>query len=239
MHKMLQIEGKFRRFVRSKALTHALSGLLACATGIVGAMRYWTHPADRWLTIPLIVLSVAVFGLLLIRLRIDHQEESQASSTEPLRVTLEALRTILEDGEPSGHGLRLCVYVREGDEFVQITDYVGDSGGKTGRRFSIKSGIVGSVFRCGSPKVAFAKLPKNRQLSDFLVAEFGYTSEEAAQCRQDRRSWAAAPVGGSGEIIAAIYCDSKMADFFQKPGQFRRKVLEGAILGIAKYLGDR
>ena len=240
MHKMLRIDGKFRKFVRSKALNNILVSFLAFLAAATGAVRFWTHAADHWLTVPLILVAFAILLLNAAKFLIERDDEKRSESTEPLMVVLHSLFSILENGDQIDHGLRLCVFIKDKDKdkIVQLTDYVGGTGGAKGRSFSIRSGIVGDAFRCAKPKVAVASLPQNRQLVDFLVAEFRYTHEEAMQRTHDRMAWAAAPIGIAGNIIAVIYCDSKIRGFFGKSTSFRRKALAGSILGIAKYLHD-
>jgi hypothetical protein len=54
--------------------------------------------------------------------------------------------------------------------------------------------------------------------------------------RQDRQSWAAIPVGEAGKVVAVIFLDSAERDFFGTASQTRRKILEGATVGVAKFI---
>lgn len=80
------------------------------------------------------------------------------------------------------------------------------------RRLSVTKGIVGKCFRTGD--ICHGTVDGTNTVND-LVANWGFTREEASQLRQDRRSYLALPVKDYlGEIAAIIYLDSNRIDTF-------------------------
>ena len=147
--------------------------------------------------------------------------------------SLLAAETQLNDGE-----LRICVFVpqrNQANTVHQLTDYVGCTMpyGKD-RDLSSRCGVVGRAFRKGEAE--YDKLPKNTSLVDYLVNQNGFDRVEAVNMRQDRRAWAAIPVGEPGAVVAVIYLDTTRVDFFGKAGSQRRRILENALPGIARFI---
>lgn len=236
---MLKREGRIRRLLRSKAVSGAITGACTFIVAVLAGVRYLNQPNDRWLTVPSMAVAGILFFFTLAKAWSDWVDEKDAVSPDPLDCALHTLAAILENDEPGDPELRLCVYVREDKMMRQVTNYVGVERRGKDRLFSTKLGIVGKVFRCQTPKIAISNLPVGMELRDFLVNEFGYDHDDAARCRSDRKSWAAAPIGTTMNIIAVVYCDSSVRGFFNNRRTFRRKALDSAILGIARYLGPR
>jgi hypothetical protein len=148
---------------------------------------------------------------------------------------LNTLDAILETQSP-GSGLRVCVFIptRDPDVVHQTTDYFGtDSRYGRDRNMSSRCGVVGKAFRAGQAQ--YDKLPRDVNVIDYLVSAHGFGREEAASMRQDRHSWAAIPVGDK-EVVAVIFLDSSNRDFFGNNGCPKRKTLEGATIGVAKFI---
>jgi hypothetical protein len=140
-------------------------------------------------------------------------------------------------------GLRVCLHFAQGEEWEQLTEYVGDpyahiggwSQGLKGRRFPKRCGATGLAFRF--PKKLFVgSLPADRDLSDYLAKVFNYTASDLRDLRTDRRSWAAVLVGRTDERHAVIFCDAAVPDFFGPDGSCARRVIIGASRTLARHL---
>lgn len=122
---------------------------------------------------------------------------------------------------------RLVQTRREGEEpsLEQVLPYVGGQGGPAGRRFSVKSGIVGRVIRealAGNTD----GLAVQRQDDDYdafisdLRNVWGYTDTEARALTPDRQAWMAIPMfDAQKSVIGVVYLDSNRKDIFTQEAQ--------------------
>lgn len=149
-----------------------------------------------------------------------------------------ALHTLHAILDKNGSDLRICVFVpkpKKPDIAHQITDYVGvvEPYGR-GRDLSCRCGVVGLAFRTGQAQ--YSRLPNNVSVVDHLVAAFGFDRSEASQMHQDRKSWAAMPVGAPNKVVAVIFLDSSDANFFGNASSSCRKEIEAAAIGVANFI---
>jgi hypothetical protein len=152
---------------------------------------------------------------------------------------LHALHGILTHGTNQAGvdgALRICIHVpgKTPETVHQITNYVGvEKPYGRGRDIPSRCGIVGKAIRHAS--ALYDKLPKDKHLTDHLVNNYGYSRPEAGEVKSDRKAWAALPVATTNVVVAIIYADSDSPNAF---GGGKRKILEGAILGVAKFIAD-
>ncbi|WP_146445011.1 GAF domain-containing protein [Botrimarina colliarenosi] len=168
---------------------------------------------------------------------------------EPLDGVLEMLLEALHgrNEEATKGDLRVAIFVPENRDrsgvltsVRQLTDYAsrGDADGKGARRtMPVFQGVVGNAFQTGA--AVYDRLPAGMTVTDYLVRAHRFDRQQASQMRQDRRSWAAMPVGSPGEVVAVIFLDSKVPDFFGKKNGPVRKIVESAAIPVANFLDVR
>ncbi len=202
--------------------------------GVVGGVKLLDSEPYRHYAYYSFTAGALSFVVLAWRAVVRNRKAQGAAALHALDGALHALHAILENGDGNS-GLRICVFVphhKKKDTCHQITNYVGGDGGGKGRDHSCRCGVVGSAFR--STECQFDTLPKNTQVVDHLVREHGFDRQEAATMRQDRRSWAAMPVGDP--VVAVIFLDSVIGDFFGKSKGTRRRIIESSAIGVAAFM---
>lgn len=217
--------------------------LVAFGTGAMASYRLFTSESPEfvaaWVYAALAIISLA---LVVIRAILRQQRQSGKQELHALDGALHMLyATLLRTGSsPDGHNLRICVFVphdKKPDTVHQLTDYVDGNNAPHGRGRDLKSscGVVGLAFRSCEQK--FDKLPPNTHVTDYLVATYGFDRKEAAVMNQNAKAWAAVPVGtGVNRVVAVLFLDCSVRDFFGKVGSQRRKLLEAATIGIAGFV---
>lgn len=124
--------------------------------------------------------------------------------------------------------------------YEQITPYVGGkSSGHPGRRWSIQCGIVGKTARTGKPFLAARANNDAAAFIEELVADWGYSREDAQKLSVDREAWLAVPIfedEASNAVIGVVFVDSTRRTLMNDRCQ--ALVFEGC-KAIAKYVGKR
>lgn len=64
----------------------------------------------------------------------------------------------------------------------------------------------------------------------------GFERTEAAKMKQDCEAWAAIPIGDAQDVEAVIYLDCTKRNYFGAANNLKRKTLEAAIVGVAKFM---
>lgn len=216
---------------------------LALGTIVIGAAQgvkeLLSDQPKYWFA--LVVFSVAIImgTVLIARAAARRRKALQSADPHSLDAVLHILHSLLMVfSNVDDAGLRLCVFVpgNKPNQIHQITNYVGvDRPYGCRRDMSDSCGIVGLAFRSGAAQ--YDSLPRNTHIIDYLVHTYGFSKAEAAEMKSDRQSWAAVPVGGPGEVIAAIFLDCKIPKFFGNSNSQKKKMLEAATLGVAQFLG--
>lgn len=124
------------------------------------------------------------------------------------------------------------------EEMEQLIPYIGGEGGEAGRKFSIRSGIIGKVLREKLPYRASRQNDDREAFVQELVTAWSYPEAEARNLSEDRKSWMAIPILNkqTNVAIAIIYLDSNKKDFFNE------EVIELVLAsskGIAKFIEER
>jgi hypothetical protein len=126
------------------------------------------------------------------------------------------------------------------DPLEQLLPYIGGDGKPPGRRFSIRSGIIGKAVREKTPYASFRENDNHEAFIKELVANWSYTEHDARQVTSDRQAWMAIPIFGSptsaSGVVAVVYLDSDQRNFFSKQVQ---KLALHAASGIATYIDER
>lgn len=119
------------------------------------------------------------------------------------------------------------------EELEQLLPYMGGPGNAAGRRFSIRSGIIGKAVRRKSAFVARREHADHEGFVGELVRDWAYTEHDARKLSPDRHAWMAVPViGPSKAPVAVVYLDSSDPCFFTD--EVQDLILAGC-RGIAEY----
>ncbi len=242
---------KRERFFEKKAFVEGTSVVPPIIAGTVAAIVNLQDPGKK--TLGWLLLAAAIWLTVASVLKVLHahsqdEQEQRRQDYEglwgALHVMYATITTYLpEDGSGNGK-LRATVHrvdraSRKGkpaEELEQILPYIGGSGSPPGRRFSVRSGIIGKAVR---EKAAFTASRQNDDHETFLaelIRDWSYTEEDARKLSPDRRSWMAVPIFGKKQIVVAVvYLDSAERDFFDN--RIKSAVL-GACGGIASYISE-
>lgn len=217
--------------------------VIAVGTATLGTLTALTHfrksPPDNVTGWGALAAVIVVFGTLLLRAfqrRRKAQNESEPHALDCVLFTLHAI-LLGWSKNAANASLRICVFVpiRGSETVQQITDYVGANGDPRhgrGQEIPTSKGIVGLAIRSGEAK--YDHLAPGVPLTDYLIETYGYTRAEALNRREDRKSWAAIPVGVPGRVEAVLFLDCDQARFFER--EQIKKILESATIGVARYL---
>lgn len=122
------------------------------------------------------------------------------------------------------------------EELEQLFPYMGGEGNSPGRRFSIRSGIIGLVARGRFAMVAGRECAEHEGFVAELVEDWAYTEHDARKLTPDRHAWMAVPMlSATGATVAVVYLDSRDPDFFTEPLQRQVLIICG---GINNYLTE-
>lgn len=183
-------------------------------------------------------LNFSAAFVLFVRAYFRNRQAVHEDNMHAIIGVLITLHSILKNRteESEKSSVRMCVVVRTDDQDIikQLTNYVGDCEPHGVDRLQHRrAGVVGQAFRSG--KAAYDRLPKDTNVLDFLVSTHGFDRTEAVEMKQDRRSWAAIPIG-SPNPIAVLFVDSNTANFFGNKGCTQRRILDSSTIGIARYV---
>lgn len=190
-------------------------------------------------TVVALVAGLATF----LKAKTDDTETTTAQShLDPLKASLYTLHGVLRaiDNQRTGASdddrrwsdrLRITLHECVGDDLVQRIDYVGGSGGKPGRKFNGRSGVIGHAVLKQESVFSQRRSSDDEGYRRELIDEWHYPKIEAMELRSDRWSFAAIPLVNGNIVTAVLYLDSSDQQFFLG----NRKVIEGACLGLARY----
>jgi hypothetical protein len=142
-----------------------------------------------------------------------------------------AVPLIKEFAEGRRPSFRCTVHVPDilfRESFYQLVDYYPRRrGGRAGRTFSARFGIVGKAWRSEQPQVE-ASIPTERQ---DLIRDWGMTADEAAEAGEGRQSFAAIVLRDEEDTAVGIfYLDAEEEGVFGSD--------EGAKTRFANTLGN-
>ncbi|HEX8392679.1 MAG TPA: hypothetical protein VF665_10025 [Longimicrobium sp.] len=122
---------------------------------------------------------------------------------------------------------------RAPEELEQLVPYVGGGGGGAGRRFSVRSGIIGRAVR---EKAIYASSREYAGYENYvaeLIHSYSFTKADARALSADRQAWMAVPLlSRDEEAVAVVYLDSCQLEFFDPRVQ---QIVLGACAGIAAF----
>jgi hypothetical protein len=131
-------------------------------------------------------------------------------------------------------GYRATVHVKDAlyvDALYQLLDY-WPMGGGSGRRYSIRFGLLGRSWRLGQTQYEKQVPVAARD----LVTEWGMTREQAAQAGEGRRSFFCGTLFYDRLLVGAVYMDAKEAEAFPEDIVKRFDNSDNALL-LARAVG--
>jgi hypothetical protein len=208
--------------------------LSAVPSLVASVIAGWKASYDKlpwW--IPLTFAGTAAWSILVTSLkarkeRRREQEDEQKHSPRDLNAAVHATyagvahRIKLSEATKARNGLRICMHrVAAQDEYLeQCTPYVGGKGRPPGRRFSIRSGIIGKVALSGHPHVACRSCSDNEAFIRELATDWHYPIDEARTLTSDRQTWMGVPLKDhNDQVVAVVYFDSNQKGFFSEDVQ--------------------
>jgi hypothetical protein len=232
----------YRRVFWSRLTFEIVIGLAALTQTAISGHAAFNKPGDTLSTADAAVIACGFVTFIVVVAKAvrDYQDERDRESIEPIEGIIDTLWAILVKIGKNGDSadLRICVHVVREGKLRQLTDYcmAGQRHGRS-RPHSAEKGIAGLALR--SWGLAVDRLPNGVDRIQHLIDRWGFTREEAVRLKDDRKSWAAVPIGERNRPLCVIYCDSCRADFFGAPGGNRQKILEFCGTAIAEFVARR
>jgi hypothetical protein len=201
-------------------LAAAIGALVSLSDRHKRAFGWWLAAGALWL----VVASIAK----VLHARAEDRQRKRTDEHDGLRAALHVLfatvcRTAgISEEERTGGRLRLTVHrvVTKGksepvEELEQLLPYMGGTGNPPGRRFSIRSGIIGAAARRKAAIVAVRGCAEHEGFVQELMRDWAYTETDARRLTPDRHTWMAVPLmNGGGATVAVVYLDSRDPWFF-------------------------
>ncbi len=244
---------KKRRWYGSDAFTEAVTNIPPILTAFIAAASL--RADDKR---PAWIARVAFLGaawlslgvvLRIVRARQKDRDRAALESPQDLLGCVHVLYGQLCQrcgiGEDNHPRLRITVHrvvpPANGEatqSLEQVIPYVGDKGGKAGRYFTIKSGLIGLAVRENAPFVMKWDGTDPAEFIRELKTKYNYTNDEADRLVTYRRSWFAVPISGKreNEVIGVMFLDSGDPEFFNDEV---RSLIIHAGFGIANYIRER
>ena len=235
--------------LQKKSFIEAVTVIPPIIAAIIVVMINYPDPAKRyivWVSLSAVIWLVISSVLRVLHARHQDNKEVSLKSYEGLFGAMHVLYAMLSkhlqyDVGDSGK-LRITMhrvkYELGGDAPIglqQMLPYIGGSGGKAGRDFSINPGIIGHVARSGEVRVA-SRVGDHAAFVKDLVSNWFYTEAEAKTLTADRKTWMAVPVlGANKKVLVVIYLDSAEQDAFS---QTVIELVVNGCIGIAAYISE-
>lgn len=239
-------ERKGDRWYEKKAVIEALATVppvLAAAIGALTSLSDRQKRAFGWWLLAGAVWLIGASVAKVLHARAQDRERKRSDEHDGLRAALHVLfatvcRTagIAEEERTSGR-LRLTIHrvVTRGksdppEELEQLLPYMGGLGSRPGRRFSIRSGIIGMAARRRASIVAVRNCAEHEGFIQELMRQWAYPEHDARMLTPDRHAWMAVPIlSAQGATVAVVYLDSRDPQFFSEPLQDLIHVVCGGI----------
>ena len=226
-----------RWLFRQTASYDILIAVFASAIGFSSTENYYSQ-GKIGLAVFTGLGTVGVVCFTLFKQAISLTATRAQTSTHELEGCLYTLRAIL--APEVGVRLRLAIHVPVGDNFEQVTDYVGDTPkpGRIGRQFPINAGIIGKAYR---EKAGFVGRRVNDDYEAYvqeLISDWNYTEERARRLNPGAMEWMALPIYDTDRqrVEAVLFLEVSQRGFFT-PG--RQELILAGLGGIAVFVGKR
>lgn len=182
------------RWFEKEAVIEALATVPPVLAAVIGALASLADPRQQvigWWLVAGAVWMVGASAGKVLHARAQDRERKRADDYEGLRAALQVLFAAVCEAagmcerETANGKLRITMHrvvpCRKGppEELEQLLPYVGGAGDVPGRRFSIRSGIIGKAAR---KKLAIAARRQDLDYEDFvehLILDWAYTEHDA------------------------------------------------------------
>jgi hypothetical protein len=231
--------------------TTLLMGVPPCLTAAVTAAREfnaspasWTWKAlalaSGWLALATLVKS--------IQAHLKDKKQQRAESPLDLTGCLHVLHQAIagkcrraQDKQIATGCLRLTIHRLDGEHLQQCVPYVGGPGGKPGRKFSSRSGIIGRACLNNEVIVASRRSDDHDAFVQEMVSVWNFPMVEARELDPSRRAWMAVPLtetdaGDADCVIGVVYLDSNDKDLFTEDMQ---SLILDCVKGVAGFVRVR
>lgn len=234
------------RWYEKKAIVEALATVPPILAAAVGALTSLSDQQKRgfgwWLFGGAVWLAGASVAKVL-HARAEDRHRKRTEDYDGYRAALHLLFTTVcasaqvPEGERTVRATIHRVVQRArgqpAEELEQMLPYFGGPGSQPGRRFSIRSGIIGRAARRKSAIVAVRECTQHEEFIGELVRDWAYTEHDARRLSPDRYAWMAVPVlSTGGTTVAVVYLDSTEREFFTEPLQY---LILAVCAGITAY----
>ncbi|MGL4514788.1 MAG: hypothetical protein ACRCT8_16995 [Lacipirellulaceae bacterium] len=218
--------------------------LFASFGGAAGVVRAFDGP--NWCVGVLLgTAALGTFAFSIAKISVDWWNSERLDSTHELEGCLQVLLSLIKAryDEQQKSGLRVTIHkpTSNGDEFIQVVEYLGDERGGScgGRRFPSTAGVIG---QCAKEKTTVAGTRGNDVFLDYvdeLVRNWGFTREAAKAVNPQTKSWYGVPIINpeTDELAAVVYLDSILPGFFDDDAP--RQDVGDCCIGIANYVAAR
>ena len=134
---------------------------------------------------------------------------------------------------------RVVPPVDKAETYEQIINYVGRTSSGIGRKFNVRTGIVGKAIRKSDVYVAQRQNDDVKAFQDELISNWSYAVQDAKNASIDAMAWMAIPVTDvqGHDTVGVVYIDSTDRTAFT--GEERRSAIVMACAGLTRYVGER
>lgn len=229
---------KKKRVWEREALSAWITGLGAVPTGAAAVWKAVADGASRAvIALSATAVGFAVLGTVAkaIQAHLKDAKEHNPDGPVDLSSCLHVAHAMLGCGATLPEGrLRITVHRVIGDQLEQCVPYVGGRGGTAGRKFSVRSGVIGAVVRT---KDAVKAKRVSADHADFVLEmkkEWSMTDDEARALDAGRNAYLGVPLFGlSEDVIGVMFLDSDKAEFFDDATV---NLAVAAARGLAEYI---
>lgn len=240
------------KFYEKKAVVECFAIIPPIIAAIAGAIVNLADPQKRWVGGFMVAGIVWLIVASILKVLLANAQDKDQKSKQDYDGFLGALHVLY--GQVSKHfnvqgtaygQLRITIHRvvdsstmdESAEELEQLLPYIGGAGKPAGRKFSVRSGIIGKAVR---EKTAFAFSRQSNDHEEFikeLVREWSYTEDDARKLTSDRQAWMAVPIFRTdSSVIAVVYLDSNQRNFFSSEV---KKIVIDACSGITSYIDER
>jgi hypothetical protein len=222
-----------------EAPTALVTGIGSVITGAATAFKAFGEVTSNLLRgLALASVGLATLGLLFKVHQARKKDAKEENLDGPLEITsaLYLVHTMVCGAAPNTK-VRVTLHAVVGESLVQCVPYVGGIGGAAGRKFDIRSGVIGSVARSGDVVLTRRTSTDHEAFVREMMTAHSMTEKEARDLDPSRFAWYGIPLFADEKPdqkpVAVLFFDSDQADAFTNDVQ---AVACTAAKGLALYI---
>ncbi len=208
-----------------------LGAVPVVAAAVFTMVRFWRSPDERVFADLALAVVVWVCLFSALKIQIARRQDSKEAPEEThdglyaaVSVAHAAIKNLIESQSETELDLRATFHrvvppLDSPQMLQQIIPYIGDGdSAAAGRTFSVNTGITGQAVRNKEPYIMESVAETDGEHRAELVADWGYTSAQAAKIKPGRITAAALPVlDRSGQhVLGVLYLDSSAPLIFSE-----------------------